>query len=300
MSGTEEPADGHGASAAREDAPVVFDRHLVLDQLGGWRGMLDATLPTLAFILANSAAGLRTGIWAALGSALLVFLFRLVRRESVQQAFSGLFAVAIAVAIAANSGEARDFFVLGIIRNAAIGLVLLGSVAIRRPLIGYLAEFLAPSHLGAMAAHSLPWMGRGTGLPAAARVATARAAAEEPPPDRHWRDDPPALRAYGWLTVLWAATFLLRVLVQTPLYYADEVELLGTASLVLGLPLTAVVGVVTLVVLARLHRQRSAEPATPAPSETAPSETAPPESASPETAPPSSRAAVDDQVDPGR
>ena len=39
----------------------------------------------------------------------------------MQQAVSGLFAVAIAVAIAANSGEARDFFVLGIIRNAAIG-----------------------------------------------------------------------------------------------------------------------------------------------------------------------------------
>jgi hypothetical protein len=68
------------------------------------------------------------------------------------------------------------------------------------------------------------------------------------------------LRTYGWLTVLWAATFLLRVVVQAPLYYADEVELLGTASLVLGLPLTAVAGVLTLVVLSRLHRARAAAP----------------------------------------
>ena len=68
-------------------------------------------------------------------------------------------------------------------------------------------------------------------------------------------------RRWAWiLTVLWAATFLLRVVVQTPLYLADEVELLGTLSLVLGLPLTAVVGVVTLVVLSRLHRARSAVP----------------------------------------
>ena len=63
--------------------------------------MVDASLPTVAFIVANSLDGLRTGIWAALGAALLVFLLRLVRRESVQQAVSGLFAVGIAVAIAA-------------------------------------------------------------------------------------------------------------------------------------------------------------------------------------------------------
>lgn len=241
------------------DEPVAFDRHLVLEQLGGWRGMVDTTLPTVAFILGNSAAGLRVGIWAALGAAVLLFLVRLTRRESVQQAFSGLFAVAIAVAIAANSGEARDFFVLGIFRNAAIGVVLLGSVAVRRPLIGYLAEFLAPSHLGGMVAHSIPWLGRGSGRPAVTAVAARQAAGEDPAPERPWRDDPQALRAYGWLTVLWAGTFLLRALVQAPLYLADEVELLGTSSLVLGLPLTAVVGVATLVVLSRLHRARSAD-----------------------------------------
>ena len=127
--------------AGRRRAPAggrlpAFDRHLVLEQLGGWRGMVDATLPTVAFIVANAIDGLRTGIWAALGAAVLVFLLRLVRRESVQQAVSGLFAVGIAVAIAAASGQARDFFVLGIIRNAAIGVVLLGSVAFRRPLVG--------------------------------------------------------------------------------------------------------------------------------------------------------------------
>ena len=257
-------SDEHGSSPppARDDGAVTFDRHLVLEQLGGWRGMVDATLPTIAFIVANSAAGLRAGIWAAVAGAVLVFLVRLVRRESVQQAFSGLFAVGIAVAIAANSGEARDFFALGIIRNAAIGVILLGSVALRRPLIGYLAEFLAPSHLGGMAAHSLPWLGRDAGLPPVARAAAARTPGEDPAPERHWRADPRALRVYSWLTVLWSATFLLRVVVQGPLYLTDEVELLGTASLVLGLPLTAVVGVATLVVLSRLHRARSAAAAT--------------------------------------
>ena len=247
----------------RDDAPLTFDRHLVLEQLGGWRGMLDATLPTLAFIVANSADGLRTGIWAALGAALLVFLLRLVRRESVQQAVSGLFAVGIAVAIAAASGQARDFFVLGIVRNAAIALVLFGSIAFRRPLVGVIAEFLAPSHLGTMASHSLPGLrtriekarsALHPGEPVAAGVKVP-----DPEPERHWREDPRMLRAYTWLTVLWGGAFLLRVLVQGLLYLANDVELLGTFSLLLGLPLTGVMILVTLWVVARLHRHRCPE-----------------------------------------
>jgi hypothetical protein len=141
----------------------VFDRHLVLEQLGGWRGMVDATLPTVAFVVGNSLAGLVPGILAAVAAAVLVFVLRLARRESVQQAVSGLFAVAVAVAIAFYTGQARDFFVFGIVRNAAIAVALFGSVVVRRPLVGYAAEFLSPSHLGAMASHSLPGLGRRPG-----------------------------------------------------------------------------------------------------------------------------------------
>jgi hypothetical protein len=213
---------------------MAFDRHLVLEQLGGWRGMLDASLPTIAFIIANSLGGLTVGIWAAVAAAVLVFLLRLVRKESIQQAISGLFAVAVAVLIAARTGQARDFFVLGIVRNAGIGVVLFGSLLVRWPLVGVVAEFLAPSHLGTMSAHRLPSLR-----------------------SRLKRDPAPAQSADGWLTVLWGGVFLLRAVVQWVLYRRDAVELLGTSSLVLGLPLTAVELVVTLWVVARLHRHRS-------------------------------------------
>ncbi|WP_231558477.1 DUF3159 domain-containing protein [Modestobacter caceresii] len=249
---------------------VTFDRHLVLDQLGGWRGMVDASLPTIAFIVANSVGGLTVGIWAALVAAVLVFLLRLVRREGIQQAVSGLFAVAVAVAITAYSGQARDFFVLGIVRGAAIAVILLGSILFRRPLVGVIAEFLAPSHLGAMSAHRLPSLrGRARRDPAATPVpveggatvpVVSGARAPDPEPERHWREDPRMLRAYSWLTVLWAAVFLLRAAVQGFFYLRDEVELLATSSLVLGLPLTAAQLVVTLWVVARLHRHRSEPP----------------------------------------
>ena len=246
-------------SGSSQGGGVTFDRHMVLEQLGGWRGMVDASLPTIAFIVANGIGGLTVGIWAAVAAAVLVFLLRLVRKESIQQAISGLFAVAVAVFIASRSGEARDFFVLGIIRNAGIGVVVLGSLLFRRPLVGVIAEFLAPSHLGAMSAHRLPSL-RGRSKAAGPVLEPAAAPVRrEPdvPAERHWRDDPRMLKAYSWLTVLWGGVFLLRAVVQWVFYRQDEVELLGTSSVVLGLPLTAVELVVTLWVVSRLHRHRA-------------------------------------------
>jgi hypothetical protein len=227
------PAAAH-AGGEPADAPLTFDRHLVLEQLGGWRGMVDATLPTVAFIVANSLGGLRTGVWAALGAA---------------------------------SGQARDFFVLGILRNAALGGVLLASIAVRRPLVGVIAEWLAPSHLGAMASHSLPGLrsridrARATLHPGAEGIDPATGRRNpDPEPERHWREDPRMVRAYSWLTVLWGGVFVLRALVQWLLYRVseDDVTALGTVSLILGLPLTAAEIVVTLWVISRLHRHRSA------------------------------------------
>jgi hypothetical protein len=263
------------AAAPRDEPPAAegslsFDRHLVLEQLGGWKGMVDATLPTVAFIVANSIGGLRTGIWAALGAALLVFLLRLVRRESVQQAMSGLFAVGIAVAISAASGQARDFYVPGIIRNAGLGVILLGSIVVRRPLVGVVAEFLAPSHLGAMASHSLPGLrnridkARATLHPHRAPDLDTGRRDADPEPERHWREDPRMLRAYVWLTVLWGGVFVVRAAVQGVLYLQSEgtnATDLGVVSLLLGLPVTAVEVVVTLWVVSRLHRHRCPDPA---------------------------------------
>jgi hypothetical protein len=241
-------------------AALRFDRHLVLDQLGGWRGMVDVSLPTVAFIIANAVGGLWPGIWAALGCALLVFVLRLVRRESVQQAVSGLIGVGIAVAIAAFTGHARDYFVLGIVRNAGIGLVLLVSAVVRWPLVGVIAEFLAPSHLGSLAEHRIPGLGgRRAALPedAGQPEQAERRREPDPEPERHWRQDRRMLRAYTWLTLLWAATFIARVVVQGPLYRSNDVGLLGTTSLLLGVPVTGVALVITLWVVARLHRHRT-------------------------------------------
>ncbi|TYP90644.1 DUF3159 domain-containing protein [Blastococcus xanthinilyticus] len=256
------PADGEDEREAPAADRPVFGRDEVLSQLGGWRGMVDATVPTLTFVVANGIGGLRAGIWAAVAAAVVVFVLRMVRRESTQQAVSGLFGVAVAVAIAAASGEARNFYAPGIIRNAVIGVVLLGSVLVRWPLVGVVAEFLAPSHLGSLSAGAVPGL-RGTG--GAVSSPPGAGAAASAPAERHWRTDRRMVRAYSWLTVLWAGTFLLRVAVQGPLYLADEDDLLGVASIALGLPVTAVALLVTLWVVSRLHRHRTPPAEDPAP-----------------------------------
>jgi hypothetical protein len=110
-----------------------------------------------------------------------------------------------------------------------------------------------------MATHSLPLLRGRQGGATAARAA-ARDRGPDPLPEQHWRRDRRVLRAYTWLTLLWALMFLARVLVQGPLYQANEVGLLGTTSLLLGLPMTGVVLVVTLWVIARLHRHRGPQP----------------------------------------
>jgi hypothetical protein len=138
--------------------------------------------------------------------------------------------------------------------------VLVVSAVVRWPLVGVIAEFLAPSHLGSLAEHRIPGLGgRRAALPEeGARPEKAERPREpDAEPERHWRQDRRVLRAYTWLTLLWALTFIARVVVQGPLYRSNDVGLLGTTSLLLGVPVTAVALVITLWVVARLHRHRT-------------------------------------------
>ena len=88
VAGETAPRDGGATedTGAEGQGSFTFDRHLVLEQLGGWRGMVDASLPTIAFIVANTLGGLWAGIWGALGTAFVLFVVRLARRETVPAA----------------------------------------------------------------------------------------------------------------------------------------------------------------------------------------------------------------------
>lgn len=201
----------------------LLDREEVLDQIGGIRGLIDSGLPIIVFITVNSFTSLQVALWSSIAVAVLIFGLRLVRKEKVQQAISGLLGVGVAALIAGATGEARNFFLPQLWSTALFTVACFGSILLRWPLIGLIAEFLFPTP----------------------------ALREDP---KAWRRTRRFLRTYTWLTVLWGAVYLARMLVQGWFYLQDQVELLGTARLIMGWPLTAVEVLITVGVITRLRR----------------------------------------------
>ncbi len=188
------------------------------EAVGGPLGMAETSLPAIAFVVAYTASGSDTNTSAivAVGLALVLSVARLVRRESPRHALSGLVGVGFAAFIATRSGRAEDFFLPGLLFNAAYASAFLISLALRKPLVKIIVTKLD---------------GEG----------------------EHWRDDPKTTRAFVWATWMWAGLFLLRLVVQLPLYLAGAVVALGVAKTAMGLPLFAL-GLWLTWLLVRKHR----------------------------------------------
>ena len=220
-----EPAESaESAQPAKKNRPSL-DRQTIINQIGGVRGLIDSGLPILVFVTVNAFTSLQVAVWSALGTGALLLAVRLARREKLQQAISGFLAVAIAAFIAAQTGEARNFFLPQLWTTAAYGLAFLVSAVVRWPLVGVIAEFLSPTQ----------------GLK----------------DSKAWRSNSTLMWTYTWLTLLWAAVYLLRIAVQGSLYLANEVTLLGTTRLVMGWPLTALEALLTVYVVRRVRRRVS-------------------------------------------
>src|SRR5215218_7082334 len=63
--------------------------HAVLEQMGGFSGLIYSSLPVVAFVPASQLFGLTAAIVSALGVAAVILIWRLVRRETTQPAISG-------------------------------------------------------------------------------------------------------------------------------------------------------------------------------------------------------------------
>jgi hypothetical protein len=213
----------HAASPlARAKAAENADfRALLIQSIGGWRGMVDSGLPVVVFVLANVIGGLRVGIFSAVGAAVLLILIRLVRKETVQQAISGAFGVAIAAFIAWRMGQARGFFLLGIWRNVIYGGIFAISVLIRRPLVGVLWEYL-----------------EGNGMA--------------------WRQHRKLRRTYYAVTILWAAVFAARAIVQEFFYQRNATGWLAGTSLAMGYPLFGLALAITVLAVRKAGRDAKA------------------------------------------
>ncbi|MGZ4552517.1 MAG: DUF3159 domain-containing protein, partial [Mycobacteriaceae bacterium] len=81
----------------------------MLEQMGGPGGVVASSLPVVVFVIVNSFAGLTGAMWSAVAAAVAIAGLRLVRREGLQPAVSGLFGVAIAAYLAHRTGSAKGY-----------------------------------------------------------------------------------------------------------------------------------------------------------------------------------------------
>ena len=139
--------------------------------IGGWRGLVDSALPTLLFVTVAAFGGLRPAVFAALALAALLLLVRVARREPLRYAVGGCFGVAISALVALRLGKTEGFFLPGIIANAAYCAVFLGSIAVRRPLVGLILAGLGRPVRGKRAARVLLLATAGWALICGARAA---------------------------------------------------------------------------------------------------------------------------------
>ena len=216
----------NNSDPANEDvvAEIKDDSALLASALGGWAGVIDSGLPFVVFTIAYLVTdrNLETTLYAALGTATVLALLRLVRRQSLQQVFSGLIGIAIAAFLAQRTGNADNFFLPGIITNAAYASACLISIAIHKPLLGYVIEAM-----------------RGR--------------------DMSWVKDPQAHRLFSTITWLWVLIFGVRVVIMFPLYLLGQTAALGTLKVLLGYPLFALGIFVTFRLLAKAKNE--SEPA---------------------------------------
>jgi hypothetical protein len=178
-----------------------FVRYQLSQSLGGVRGMLESALPFVAFTVAwVIGRALYPALGAALGVAVVLGLVRLVQRQSLRYVLTAVFPTAIGAFVATRTGRAEDVFLPGILYNGALALLSLFTVAVRYPLVGFI-------------------IGAAVGEPTS------------------WAQDRGLVRMTSRLTLVLAVPYVLRFVIQLPLFLAGEVVWLGVAKVVLGWPL---------------------------------------------------------------
>lgn len=175
----------------------------VLRSAGGVQGIAESIVPGLMFLVAFTITReLTLSLVAALASAAVFTVVRLVQRRPLTQALAGVVGVGISAWLANSTGKAEDFYLPGFFTNAGYTLAMVLSIFLKWPVAGLLFGFI-----------------RNEGL--------------------DWRKDPVRVKAYQLGTWIIVAVLVLRLVVQVPLYLMgpDGLAALATTRLIMGAPL---------------------------------------------------------------
>jgi uncharacterized protein DUF3159 len=212
----ERPAsDVDGAQPAPTASAPTDSAATMIAAFGGVRGMVDMTVPGLVFVIAYTISrSTWTSALTAGGVALAFAIVRIVRRESLQHALGGFLGVAVAGFVAIKSGKAENFYSVGMLFTGGYAVAYLISILVRWPLIGVV--------LG-------PALGE----------------------NFTWRRNPGRYAAYRKATWVWIAMFVLRVVIQIPIWMTGNVTALGVAKVALGVPPFLVACYITWLIMSK-------------------------------------------------
>jgi len=177
------------------------DRDKVIGALGGTKGLIDSGLPSVLFLIVfNVGKDLKSALIGAVSISVLLAIIRLVKKDTIQHAISGLIGVLICAGFANKSGNPSDFYIPKLLTNLAYGTAYLVANLAGWPILGVIiGPLLGENFL--------------------------------------WRKDPVRKRAYIRASWIWVGMFFARIAVQYPIYLSGNVNLLGTVNLLMGYPL---------------------------------------------------------------
>ena len=138
----------------------------LLGAVGGIRGLIEAILPGLGFlVLYTITHELWISVLAPFAIAVVFIAVRAIQRQPVMPAITGAVGIALSAGLALLTGSAANNFLLGFVINGVAVVALVISLLVRRPLVGVIVGLL-------------------TG-------------------DEHWRHDAAKLKVAYVATVLW-------------------------------------------------------------------------------------------------
>lgn len=220
----EEDSNASGAAHSKSSAKAIakpekkpIEEQTLLEQMGGWQGLVSTTLPILVLVPVNSRWGLGPALIAALSVALLILVWRIICKETIQPAISGFLGVAFCAAIAWFTGDAKGYFLYGIWASLVFAVVAVATVLFKWPAVGVI------------------WKGING-------------------EDMSWQRVTSARRSYSIATLGWVVIFLARFFVQNNLYNSADTATLGVVRILMGWPLTGVVTILTIWMVRRANK----------------------------------------------
>ncbi|MFR9798043.1 DUF3159 domain-containing protein [Streptomyces sp. MS06] len=183
-----------------DDARTVTEAAL-FEAFGGVRGMVETVLPGLLFVtIFTISRNLHWSAIAALVVSLVLVVVRLAMKDSVKHAFSGVFGVVFGVVFAKMTGNAKDFYLPGMLYTLGLALAYIVTTLAGVPLIGLI--------LGPVFKENLSWRTR----------------------------NPGRKKAYAKASWAWGLILLAKCAVLFPLYWWADTTQLGWVLVALKIP----------------------------------------------------------------